>query len=184
VTINVPYTVEVLDKLRWNAHLGKHKHFEAGNRGRRFHVWCGIPIVLINVALGSVMFTMLGKQTPIETVVAWTGALLSLGAAALGGVQTFFNFEKNCNEHRAVGNEYLAIARECERLLALHFDSLLDLEALSKNIERLNDEYTKVNTRAEALSVSKRDFNRAYAVQQKKKAEEISLVQRFSKGVA
>jgi hypothetical protein len=34
------------------------------------------------------MLTMLGKQTPIETVVAWTGALLCLGATALRGGTT------------------------------------------------------------------------------------------------
>lgn len=28
---HVPFTVEVLEKLRWNVHLGKRKHFEAGN---------------------------------------------------------------------------------------------------------------------------------------------------------
>ena len=179
MSTSIPYTVEVLDKLRWNAHLGKHKHFEAGNRGRRFHVWCGVPIVLINIALGSVMFTMLGNQQQIAAAVAWGGALLSLAAAGLGGVQTFFNFEKHCMEHRAVGNEYLSIARECERLLALHFDKLLPLAELSSSIERLNDAYTKVNARAEGLTVSPRDFAHAMRTQQKKKAEEMSLVQRY-----
>ena len=177
---SIPYTVEVLDKLRWNAHLGKHKHFEAGNRGRRFHVWCGVPIVLINVALGSVMFTMLGNEQRVAVGIAWSGALLSLAAAALGGIQTFFNFEKHCMEHRAVGNEYLSLARECERLLVLHFDGLLPLEELSKSIERLNEAYTKINARAEGLSVSARDFEHAMRTQQKKKAEEVSLLQRYS----
>ena len=180
----ISYTVEVLDKLRWNAHLGKHKHFEAGNRGRQYHVWCGAPIVLINVALGSVLFTMLGNQQPIKTTTAWAAAILSLVAAALGGVQTFFNFEKHCTEHRAVGNEYLDIARECERLLALHFDNLLPLADLSKSIERLNEAYTKVNTRAEGLTVSRRDFARAAAAQEKKKSEETSVLQRFAKSAA
>lgn len=181
MTNHVPFTVEVLDKLRWNAHLGKHKHFEAGNRGRKHHVWCGVPIVLINVALGSVMFTMLGNQQQIALSVAWGGAILSLAAAALGGIQTFFNFEKHSMEHRAVGNEYLAVARECERLLALHFDGLLPLQELSGSIERLNDAYSKVNARAEGLSVAPQEYARAVATQERKRAEETSLVQRYSK---
>jgi hypothetical protein len=176
------YTVEVLDKLRWNAHLGKHKHFEAGSRGKKYHVCCGVPIVLINIVLGSVMFTMLGERKEFLGWIAWFGAILSLVAAGLGGVQTFFNFEKHCIEHRAVANEYLSIARESERLLALHFDNLLSLEKLSEQIERLNDAYSKVNSRSEGLVVSGADYKRAMATQQKKKAEETSLVQRFTSG--
>jgi hypothetical protein len=179
----IPYTVEVLDKLRWNAHLGKHKHFEAGNRGRKHHVWWGVPVVLINIFVGSVMFSMLGSQQQIAATVAWVGAILSLLAATLGGIQTFFNFEKQSFEHRAVANEYLAIARECERLLALHFDGFLNLEELSKSIDLLNKSYEKVNSRAEGLTVSAKDFARAKAVQEAKKAEE-SLVQRFAKSAA
>lgn len=123
----VPYTVEVLDKLRWNAHLGKHKHFEAGSRGRRYHVWYGVPIVLINVVLGSVLFAFLGDDKAFPQWAKWSGAFLSLVAAAFGGIQTYFNFEKQYMEHRAVGNEYLGVARECERLLALYFDELIQL---------------------------------------------------------
>jgi hypothetical protein len=180
----VTYTVEVLDKLRWNAHLGKHKHFEAGSRGKKYHVYCGVPIVLINILLGSVMFSMLGESKEFLRLFAWSGAILSLVAAGLGGVQTFFNFEKQCIEHRAVANEYLSIARESERLLALHFDNLLSLEDLSKQIERLNDAYSKVNSRSEGLVVSSDDYKRALATQQKKKAEETSLVQRFTNGIS
>lgn len=179
----VPYTVEVLDKLRWNAHLGKHKHFEAGARGRRHHVTYGVPIVLINVVLGSVLFAFLGEDKVFPQWAKWGGAVLSLVAAGLGGVQTFFNFEKQYMEHRAVGNEYLGIARECERVLALYFDGLLTLEALSQNIDRLNAKYAEVNSRAEALTVNEKEYKAALAVQEKKKAEETSLLQRYSQSI-
>ncbi|MGL6080270.1 SLATT domain-containing protein [Methyloversatilis discipulorum] len=180
----VPYTVEVLDKLRWNAHLGKHKHFEAGARGRTHHVSYGIPIILINVLLGSVLFAFLGDDKAFPQWAKWGGAVLSLIAAGLGGVQTFFNFEKQYMEHRAVGNEYLGIARECERVLALYFDGLLSLQALSHNIEHLNAKYAEVNTRAEALTVRATEYEAALAVQQRKKAEETSLLERYTQSIS
>ena len=74
---------------------------------------------------------------------------------------------------------YNKFRQDCNTTLALHFDGILQLDNLSENIERLNDSYSKVNARAEGLSVSQKDFNRAYATQQKKKAEEMSLVQRY-----
>lgn len=177
---NIPYTVEVLDKLRWNAHLGKHKHFEAGNRGRRHHVAFGTPVVLINIALGSVLFAFLGEDAVFPQWGKWCGAALTLLAAGLGAVQTFFNFEKQYMEHRAVANEYLGIARECERILALHFDGLLSLQQLSENIERINIEYAKVNARSEGLTVSAKDYKAALSMQQQKKSDQTSLLQRYS----
>lgn len=181
---SVPYTVEVLDKLRWNAHLGKHKHFEAGNRGRRHHVTFGVPVVLINIALGSVLFAFLGEDDVFPQWAKWGGAAFTLLAAGLGAIQTFFNFEKQYMEHRAVGNEYLGIARECERLLALFFDGLLPLQELSQNIERINVEYAKVNARSEGLTVSPKEYKAALATQEKKKSKETSLLQRFSQSMS
>ena len=181
--IGIPYTVEVLDKLRWNAHLGKHKHFEAGKQGRRNHVAFGIPGVLINIALGSTLFAFLGEEGVFPDWAKWSGAGLSLLAAGLGAIQTFFNFEKQYMEHRGVGNEYLGIARECERLLALHFDGLLDLKSLSESIEHINTEYAKVNARSEGLNVSPNEYRAALAIQEKKKSEEVSLLQRYSNAV-
>lgn len=181
---NIPYTVEVLDKLRWNAHLGKHKHFEAGNRGRRHHVAFGTPVVLINIALGSVLFAFLGEDGVFPQWGKWGGAALTLLAAGLGAVQTFFNFEKQYMEHRAVANEYLGIARECERILALHFDGLLSLQQLSENIERINIEYAKVNSRSEGLTVSAEDYKAALAMQQQKKSDQTSLLQRYSQSLS
>jgi hypothetical protein len=177
--MTLPFTVEVLDKLRWNAHLGKHKHFAAAGSGRKSHVWFGVPVIAINVVLGSTLFASLGTSG-IDSYVKWAGAVFALLAALLGSLQTFFNFEKLHVEHRAVGNEYLTIARECERLLALHLDGLLPLAELSTNIERVNLEYVKVNQRSEALTVSPKHFAAALKTQQKKKAEELSLVQRYS----
>ena len=175
----VPYTVEVLDKLRWNAHLGKHKHFAAAGQGKKLHIWFGVPVIVINVVLGSALFTSLGAQS-IPEIVKWAGAGFALLAALLGALQTFFNFEKQHVEHRAVGNEYLSVARECERILALHFDNLMQLEELSKCIERINIEYGKTNQRSEALPSSKKHFAEALEIQKRKKSEETSLVERYA----
>lgn len=176
---SVPYTVEVLDKLRWNAHLGKHKHFEAARVGRRNHVSFGVPVVLINVLLASVLFAFIGEDGVFPQWGKWAGASLTLLAAVLSAVQTFFNFEKEYMEHRAVANEYLGIARECERLLALHFDNLLPLTDLSSHIERINGEYGKINTRSEGLNISRDHYKEALKVQEKKRSTEQSLLERY-----
>ncbi|WP_308366630.1 MULTISPECIES: SLATT domain-containing protein [unclassified Microbulbifer] len=174
---NIPNTVEVLEKLRWNAHLCKHSHFRASMRGRNMHVLCGVPIVVINLFLGSLFFSLINAELPDWT--KWTGAALALITALLGGVQTFFNFKKNYEGHREMGNEYLAIARECERLIALYFDGILDLNYLSRKIEELNERYSNINQRAEEYIVADQVYRRALQVQQKKAQLEPSLVQQM-----
>ncbi|GAA5444309.1 hypothetical protein Misp06_02495 [Microbulbifer sp. NBRC 101763] len=176
---SIPNTVEVLDKLRWNAHLCKHSHFRASMKGRNLHVLCGVPIVVVNLFLGSLFFSLINAELPDWT--KWTGAALALIAALLGGIQTFFNFKKNYEGHRQVGNEYLAIARECERLIALYFDRILDLEHLSNKVSELNTRYSEINQRAEEFIVSDKVYRQAMQIQNQKASREPSLVERMRK---
>ncbi len=173
----IPNTVSVIEKLRWNSHLGKHSHFYASQKGRYLHILCGVPIVVINLILGSVFFALLGAELPDWG--KWSGALLALSAAMLGGVQTFFNFKKSYEGHREIGNEYLAVARECERLIALYFDEILDLAHLSNEIGNLNRQYSTINQRAEEYIVSEAAYKKALKSQNEKAAREPSLVQQL-----
>ncbi len=174
---SIPNTISVIEKLRWNSHLGKHSHFYASQKGRHLHILCGIPIVVINLALGSVFFALLGAELPDWS--KWAGAILALSAAMLGGVQTFFNFKKSYEGHREIGNEYLAVARECERLIALYFDGILDLAHLSNEIGNLNRQYSTINQRAEEYIVSEAAYKKALKSQTEKAKREPSLVQQM-----
>lgn len=175
----IPNTVEVLEKLRWNAHLCKHSHFRASMKGRNMHILCGVPIVVINLFLGSLFFSLINAELPDWT--KWTGAALALVTALLGGVQTFFNFKKNYEGHRGMGNEYLAIARECERLIALYFDRILDLDHLSTKIAELNKRYSDINQRAEEYIVGDKIYRDALRIQNQKAEREPSLVELMRK---
>lgn len=174
----IPHTVEVIEKLRWNSHLGKHSHFEASKRGRDYHVFVGLPVVVINVLLGSLLFALVKETMPDWS--KWAGGVLALIAAVLGAVQTFFNFKANYEGHRSVGNQYLSIARECERLLALHFDGKLPLDHLSEQIHKLNERYEKVNADAEKYMVKDEDYQKALKTQNEKAEKEPSLVQKVA----
>ncbi|MDK2777974.1 MAG: SLATT domain-containing protein [Pseudomonadota bacterium] len=158
-SVTASSVLSLVEHLRYNAHLGKHSHFYASLRRRNLHVLCGVPVVTINLILGSVFFSLLQAELPDWG--KWLGAGLALLAAALGGIQTFFDFKKTCAGHREVGNDYLQLARECERLLALHADKLLSLQQLASELPRLNAEYADINERAEAFIVSAKDYDYA-----------------------
>ncbi len=171
----IPYTIEVIEKLRWNAHLGKFSHFEASKSGRNYHVWVGLPIVVINILLGSLLFALMKDTLPDWS--KWVGGVFSLIAAMLGGIQTFFDFKGNYEGHRSMANQYLAIARECERIIALYFDGKLRLDELSDNIQVLNERYQKVNLEAEKYLIKDKDYKEALAKQNAKASKDPSLVQ-------
>lgn len=200
----IPNTIEVIEKLRWNAHLNKHIHFNASKRDRKLHVWVGVPVVIITVIL-SVFLTVSSDRSLSATEfqsrnsvssesrepytkqirkkhfpiwVEWVGAVLALIAAVLGGIQTFFNFQKEYEGHRQIGNQYLSIAKECERLISAYFDQLIELSVLAEKLEILNSKYTEVNSRAECLNVSDKDYKRAEKFQNRKAIKEPSLVER------
>lgn len=109
------------------------------------------------------------------------GAFLALVAAALSGIQTFFNFQKEYEGHRQIGNQYLSIARECERIMALYFDSLLELSDLAREVELLNRKYNDVNMQAESFNVTDMDYEKAKKFQKAKDDDEPSLFQRYCK---
>ena len=90
-TETIPYTLEVLERLRLNAHLVKRSHFEASKRRSHYHVLCGLPVIIFNLILGSVFFTQVSTLLPQWC--QWLGAFLALTSALFGGIQTFFNFE-------------------------------------------------------------------------------------------
>jgi hypothetical protein len=94
--------------------------------------------------------------------------LFAFGAAALSAVQTFFNFHKSSEGHRAIGNRYVHISRQCKYLQQKNRDIPFSSEEYWKEYEKLYNEYHQINTEAEAFPTSSSDLNKA------KKAVEIS----------
>ena len=154
-----PQTVAVLDELRRNCYLGKHRHFLASSRTNKFHIWFGLPGIIISVVLGSTFFVLISKEIPVEA--KWAAAFAGLVAAVLGAIQTFFNFQKISESHRTIANQYLGIQRDCEQLIARYCDELLPLADLAESLSDLNARYCEVAKSAESLRTNKDDYARA-----------------------
>lgn len=160
----IPHTLESIEKLRKNSQIAKNKHFIASKRGQKYHMFFGVPIVIINVLLGSTFVVLLNKELPDMS--KWIGALFSLVAAAFGVIQTFFNFQKTYEGHRKIGNQYLNVASESERIIALYFDQPFSLDELSAALESLYKKYHKVNSNAESFPTNSRDYEEGKELQE------------------
>lgn len=163
-TVNVrdsprPAVVAGLEELCRNANIGKYRHFSAAARAKRLNDCLGVPVVVINVVLGSVFFITISQDIP--DLAKWAGGFLGLAGALVSGVSTFFNFGKLFEGHRAIANKYVALAGKCTLALARYQDGLIDLGDIDRALTDLSERYADVNDEAKAYATTARDFKSA-----------------------
>lgn len=178
-----------IDELRIDSKIGKSKHFSASDRKMFWHRLFGVPVIIANLFVGIVLVNLQGTSvskgevapTSLETSsnsqqIPWLAhewlslgtILLAFSAASLSGVQTFFNFHKASEGHRAIGNRYVHISRQCKAVQQKHRDIPYSPELIWQEYEKLYLEYNQINTEAESFTTSPADLKKA------KSAAEIS----------
>lgn len=181
----------LIEELRVDAKLGKGKHFAASDRKLLWHRLCGIPVILANLFVGIVLLNLQGQATSAQTALsapiaaasapanvpdssvgalraflssdslALLSVVLAFSAASLSGVQTFFNFYKAFEGHRAIGNRYTHLSRECKAIQQKNRDLPFDAESLWKLYDKLIAEYNQINIDGEAFPTSLSDLKKA-----------------------
>ena len=151
-------TLTQLKKIRVDSLYGKKKHFNAANRKSRYHMLIGISLICLSTISGSVLFYVIVKS---NSNISWVPLLISVITFFLSGIQTFFNFSKQAEGHRGIGNRYLAIMKKSELLISLYNDKQLKKEELATKALELSDETEKVNRDSEAFSTNKKDYKMA-----------------------
>ena len=153
--------LQEIEKLRVDVTYEKKKHFNAGDRKEKYHYWMGVPVVVINVLLGSFLAGVLSESSPLWAKrLTATGALI---AAGLSAVSTFFNLRKDVEGHRRIGNRYLELSRECDRVLAKYKDGFVNGNRLIECLDRLSERRYRVDRDSESYSTSKADYEEAKA---------------------
>jgi hypothetical protein len=152
--------VQALEHLRTKCKLNKDRHFAAAVRNNFLQTWIGLPVILINVLIG----TVLVQYTQNEHPPLWASVVATVcafAAASLSGVQTFFKFNKMEEGHRSVANRYLKVQGACENVLLKMADGQLSVKGSWDHVERLTAEYDQINVDAEAFPTTKADFAKA-----------------------
>jgi hypothetical protein len=159
VQMDVKQVAVNLSEFCRNAMLTRVAHFAAARRSKRLQSLFGVPVVVINIILGSVFFFSLRQELP--DIAKWCGAFFALGSAAAAGIQTYFNFHRTFEAHRKIANRYSALGREAERLLSMYQDGLIELGPLAEKVDALLTAYNQVNAEAEPFPTTDWDFRRA-----------------------
>jgi len=151
--------VKEIEKIRVDSIYEKKKHFNASGRKEKYHYWLGIPVVVINILLGSFIMGILAVDFPAWA--KWITAVAAFASASMSGVSTFLNLRKDVEGHRRVGNRYLELTRECDIVLAKYKDGIIDKQELSEVLDSIKERRAQVNIDAENYSTSEDDYRKA-----------------------
>lgn len=152
-------TKDKLRKIKVDALYGKKKHFNSADRKEKNHYRIGVPLVVINILTGSILFYVITDGA--TNWVKYVPIVLALVAALLSGFQTYLNLQKRVEGHRRIGNKYLAIVKKCDRLQGYFADNAIANEDLISRIENIAAEIEAVNLEAETYPTNNSDYELA-----------------------
>ncbi|HSC81922.1 MAG TPA: SLATT domain-containing protein [Chitinolyticbacter sp.] len=174
--LNNQGALAALEELRRDARICKGRHFAAADRKLILHRCCGVPVILANLFVGIVLVNLQGGTMSADggldpagfiagsravDALSLVSTLLAFCAASLSAVQTFFNFHKTAEGHRAIGNRYIDIARRAKALLQRQSDLPDAAAPLWDSYGTLYTEYRQINIEAEAFPTSRSDLKAA-----------------------
>lgn len=105
-----PGVIQQFDNLRVRAHRKARAHYLAGRSARKLHLLLGIPALTASTIVGTAIFATLSSSPAVEWRIA-TG-IISISAAVLATLQTFFHYSDLSDEHRLVGAKYAGLYRK------------------------------------------------------------------------
>lgn len=107
---------ELLRGWMLHAHKGRDRHDAAARRCDSYRYLLGVPAVTFSAIVGTSVFASLGN-VEIGAGVKISIGLISVFAAVLSSLQTFYNFADRAERHRTTGAAYKALIRELEHML-------------------------------------------------------------------
>jgi hypothetical protein len=129
--------------LRWlrNCLRAQIGNYEAAGLFTRRNYLLGVPAVLLSAAVGTSVFAALGSKN-VDPLIQMAVGGISVLAAVLSALQTFFRWGELASKHRAAAAEYGAVKREIDELLARY----------AAGADVLDEDVTRVRERMDTLS--------------------------------
>jgi hypothetical protein len=149
---------ELLD-LERNSRSAKEAHFNAAHRKRQKHTNIGVSIIIANILIFSPLINLVFSNNPDQLAI--TIKILAIVGAALAGIQTLFNWQKESELHLSSGEVYASIYHRSGSLLAKYRDEIIDSNELSQSFDSLQDEYLKANSNYKLCIPSGNDYKEA-----------------------
>jgi len=138
---------QLLQDWRNRTYAAQSGHYIMTERLKRWNYLLGVPVVVVTSVVGTTIFASLNENVSFSVRLA--AGIVSIMAAVLSGLQTFFNFAKTATLHTAAAAWYSAIRRDIEALLALPPDMRGDPKG---SLDPIRKEMNKVAQSSPELS--------------------------------
>lgn len=152
-------SISKLKHIKVDSLYGKKKHFNAADRHEKLHYRIGVPLIIINVLISSILFYVLvdGKLNWVKYI----PLILALVAALLGTFQTYLNLPKKVEGHRRLGNRFLSVMKKCDRLQGYLADGIISNAEIIIQIEAISSETDDINKETEGFPTNQQDYHLA-----------------------
>ena len=113
-------------------------HFVAANFWTNFHLWIGIPMVLLAAIAGA---SALSQFDPKHIV----AGIISIIVAALSGVMTFLNPNEKASTHLNAGNNYDALQNKVRMFWSIDCWKEESEQVLTEKLKYLSEQKDRLN---------------------------------------
>ncbi|BCX67955.1 SLATT domain-containing protein [Pseudomonas izuensis] len=125
------------EDYRHYAQKKSNAHYRMSEKAKSKHNFLGIPVAASTTIVGTTIFTTLNSTSQNLYVQIGIG-LLSLSAAVLAALQTFFNFGDVATQHKQAAASYEAVRHELDIFLLRH-GALCEDEPLDAPLKELRE---------------------------------------------
>lgn len=129
-------------------HSGK-AQFNAGVRWSRYHLWLGVPSVVLSALAGTAFFKgepeIAGGMSTVVTI--------------LTALMTFLKPSERASSHKSSGDQYLTLRNDARVLRTIKLDVACDDAAAVANLDEITKRRNELNQAS--AQVSRKDFESA-----------------------
>ena len=137
----------VLENWRLRAWASQIAHYRVAERLRKHHRELGLPVVILTTAVGTSLFATLNQDT-LPMALRIVVGVISVGAAIVAGIQSFFGFAQRADQHVLAADWYAAIRRRIEQLQGLprlaRGDARECLDGVRKEMNHVGSQFPEI----------------------------------------
>lgn len=137
----------------WHARVtsARAAHYTLATRLRRRNLVVGVPAVILSAVVGTSLFATLAQNDKVGRTLGLAIGAVSVAAAILTALQTFFRFAERAERHVVAGDWYSAVRRDLEELMALPPDQRGNpkecLDKVRKELSKIGQQSPEIGQR-------------------------------------
>ena len=125
----------VLDTWHRRAWAASLAHYRRASQLQRSNVRLGLPVVVLSAVVGTSLFATLGEERLPMALRVIVGTV-SVAAAVLAAVQTFFGFAQRADQHVLAADWYASLRRKIEQTRAIRPEFRGDAKKILDDLRR------------------------------------------------